>query len=74
MARRPKHPRKEIEPILRQAEQQGFTIRHPFGHWGGLVCPGNCRIINIWSTPRNAGNHAKQLKRAINNCPHKTDH
>jgi hypothetical protein len=27
-------------------------------------------VISIWSTPRNPGNHAKQIARAVKRCPH----
>lgn len=70
---RPRHSKKEIEKVLQEAEDKGFTIRYPWGHWGGLICPGDCNIIAIWSTPKNTGNHAKQLRRAINRCPHRKD-
>jgi hypothetical protein len=25
-------------------------------------------IVSVWSTPRNAGNHAKLIRRVIDNC------
>ncbi len=41
-----------------------------------MYCPGNdveCRcgefcITSIWSTPKNPGNHARALRRVVNNC------
>ncbi len=44
--------------------------------WGRIYCPYNdvvCRcgqfcITSIWSTPKNADNHARQLKRVVDNC------
>jgi hypothetical protein len=30
---------------------------------GGEFC-----IASIWSTPRNPGNHARQLRRVVDNC------
>jgi hypothetical protein len=41
-----------------------------------MYCPYNdeeCRcgefcVVSIWSTPRNAGNHARALKRVVDNC------
>ena len=47
------------------------------GHaWGKIYCPNNdneCRcgefcISSVWSTPRNPVNHAKQIKRVVDNC------
>jgi hypothetical protein len=29
----------------------------------GMFC-----ITSIWSTPKNAGNHAKQIRRVVDNC------
>ena len=67
---RARHPKKQIEGVLQDAEAAGFTIRQPWGHWGGLVCPGDRPITPIWSTPKNADNHAKHLRRVIDRCPH----
>lgn len=73
MARKP-HPDKEIEAAVAHAEQLGWTVRKIKGHaWGQLYCAhadrSGCRI-SVWSTPRSAGNHARQVLRLIGNCPH----
>jgi hypothetical protein len=74
---RPKHPKKEVEEALRLAEDQGWRVEAGGSHaWGRMYCPYNdpeCRcgefcITSIWSTPKNAGNHARQLKRVVDNC------
>ncbi|MEX3961610.1 hypothetical protein AB4Y42_05235 [Paraburkholderia sp. EG286B] len=73
------HPKKEIEAVLAYAEKQGWLVKPGKSHghaWGRMYCPYNdaaCRcgefcITNIWSTPRNAGNHAYVLKRLVDNC------
>lgn len=73
------HPKKEIEAALVWAEQHGWQVRATKGNghaWGRMYCPYNeaaCRcgefcITSIWSTPRNAGNHAWVLKRVVDNC------
>jgi hypothetical protein len=76
MARRP-HPKAEVEAALRHAEQQGWRVEVGGSHaWGRMYCPYNahdCRcgefcITSIWSTPKNAGNHARQLLRIVNKC------
>jgi hypothetical protein len=67
---RPRHSKKEIEDVLRIAEQRGFTVLHPWGHWGALRCPGDCRMTAIFSTPANSGNHARALQRFMDRCPH----
>jgi len=46
------------------------------GHaWGQILCAyaqrGGCRV-SVWSTPRSPENHAKQLRRAVDKCPHQT--
>lgn len=74
---RPTHPHKEVEASLKHAENQGWRIKIGGSHaWGKIYCPYNdaeCRcgefcITCIWSTPRNPGNHARALKRVVDNC------
>jgi len=74
---RKKHPKKEIEAALKYAEKHGWTIKVAGGHaWGKMYCPNNdkeCRcgefcISSIWSTPRNPVNHARQIRRIVDNC------
>lgn len=77
MAARPSHPNKEIEAVVSEAEVEGWTWRKVNGHaWGQLLCAHHdrdgCRI-SIWSTPRNPENHAKQIRRVIDRCPHKEE-
>lgn len=76
MARR-SHPKKEVEDALRHAEEHGWRVELGGSHaWGKMYCPDNdkdCRcgefcITSIWSTPKNAGNHAKGLRRVVDNC------
>lgn len=74
---RPRHPNKEIEAALTHAESSGWDIRLGGSHaWGRMLCPchdGACGtrehcITSIWSTPRNATNHARQLRRVVDRC------
>jgi hypothetical protein len=76
MSRR-SHPKSEIEAALAYAEQNGWRVELGGSHaWGKIYCPYNdqeCRcgifcITSIWSTPKNAGNHAKQIRRVVDNC------
>lgn len=71
------HPNKEIEAALRHAEARGWRIKVGGSHaWGRIFCPFNskeCRcgdycITCVWSTPRNAGNHARAIYRVVDNC------
>lgn len=77
------HPKQEVEEALRYAEKNGWHVEVGGSHaWGRIYCPYNdkeCRcgefcIASIWSTPRNAGNHARQIRRVVDKCiPHKGD-
>lgn len=76
MARR-RHGNKEIEAALTYAEAYGWRIEMARGHaWGRLYCPWkdeDCRcgefcIVSVWSTPRNAAAHAKQIRRVVDYC------
>lgn len=71
------HPKSEIEAALKYAEQNGWKIDVGGSHaWGKIYCPyndkecrcGNFCIASIWSTPKNSGNHAKQIRRVVDNC------
>ena len=74
---RSKHPCKEIETVLRFAEDCGWRVEPGGSHaWGRIYCPYNdaeCRcgefcITSVWSTPKNPGNHARALRRVVDNC------
>lgn len=72
---RARHPKKEIEGALRDAEAAGWTVTAtPSGHrWGVIRCGETNRSgcqMSIWSTPRNTGIHARQVRRFIARCPH----
>lgn len=76
MTKRPKHPNKEIENAILYAEQKGWRYKNvgKSAHaWGRLLCSLPTREgcqMSIWSTPRNTFNHAEQIRRAIDKCPH----
>jgi len=72
---RPRHPKKEIEDAVTYAEVRGWVVEISNGHaWGKLYCPfrdpEGC-IVSVWSTPRSAGNHARQIMRAVDRCSEK---
>ena len=70
---RNRHPKKEVEDALQYAEAHAWTvIDTASGHrWGVATCPGDCSPpMSIWSTPRNPGNHARQIMRNVDRCPH----
>ncbi|HEB55394.1 MAG TPA: hypothetical protein ENI98_03625 [Gammaproteobacteria bacterium] len=74
---RKKHSKQDVENALQYAEAKGWHIEVGGSHaWGKMYCPYNdkdCRcgefcITSIWSTPRNAANHAKQIRRVVDHC------
>jgi hypothetical protein len=71
---RPTHPNKEIEAAVGHAEHLGWTVWMAKGHaWGRLYCAHHDRdgcMISVWSTPKNTGNHAKDILRKIGKCAH----
>jgi hypothetical protein len=76
MTKRSKHPIKEIEEAIQYAEEKGWTYKDSgkSSHsWGRLFCPLHTREghqMSIWSTPRNAYNHAEQIHRQVDRCLH----
>ena len=78
MATRSKHPKKEVEAAIAHAEKHGWRVSVGGHHaWGKIYCPygksPECRcgehcIAGIWSTPKDPGNHAKQIRRVVDNC------
>ncbi len=77
MTKRKLHPKPEVEKTLKYAEEHGWRIEVGGSHaWEKMYCPHNnkeCRcgefcVSSIWSTPKNPGNHAKQIKRVVDNC------
>jgi hypothetical protein len=73
---RSKHPNKDIEQSLRYAESKGWRYQPSGGSahaWGRMLCPLPSReghSMSIWSTPKSAENHAKQIKRNVEACEH----
>lgn len=71
---RPRHPSKEIEYAVRYAESLGWELRWPASHARGrLYCPHRGRDgckFSVWSTPRDADNHARHIRREVDRCPH----
>ncbi len=74
---RRKHSKSEVEKALRYAESRGWRVEIGGSHaWGKIYCPFNdeaCRcgefcIASIWSTPKSPGNHARQIRRVVDNC------
>jgi hypothetical protein len=71
---RPRHPKPVIEKAIQYAEGLGWTAELSNGHaWGRLFCPQSTRegcIVSVWSTPRSPENHARQIRKVVDRCPH----
>lgn len=71
-----KHQNKHIRDAIAYAESRGWRFVKAGGHahvYGELYCPANARegcIIRVHSTPRNPQDHARDLRRRIDSCPH----
>lgn len=77
---RNKHSKKEVEAALSYAESKGWRVEDGGGGhaWGRMYCPykdvetpcrgGTYCKTSIWSTPKDAGTHAFQLRRVVDNC------
>lgn len=72
-----RHSKPEVEEALQYVEKHGWRVERGGSHcWGKIYCPYNskeCRgggfcITSISSTPRSSGNHAKQIRRVVDNC------
>jgi hypothetical protein len=70
------HSNKHIQEAIRYAESQGWVVTQagPRAHiWGMLWCPRHARDgcrIHIMSTPQSPENHARDIRRAVDRCPH----
>lgn len=71
---RPRHPNKHIEKAVKYAESLGWRVEISRAHgWGHLLCPQATRegcIVGVWSTPKNPENHARHIRREVDQCPH----
>lgn len=69
---RSRHPKQEVEEAVQYAEACGWTVRK-MGHWGRIFCPrhdqNGCQF-GVNGSPANAGNHARQIRRAVDRCVH----
>lgn len=72
-----RHPNKAIEAALGYARAHRWSVIKSGGGsahaWGVVRCPGDCPQVSIYSTPRVAENHARDLRRAVDRCPHRTE-
>jgi hypothetical protein len=70
------HPNKHIRAAVEYAISKGWRLvkSGPRAHaWGRLLCPRKARngcIISVYGTPRVPENHARYIRRLIDDCPH----
>lgn len=62
-----------MEQALASAEARGWRVdvRHNGHVWGRLLCPNRNRLgcqVSVSSTPRNAGNEARRIRRFVEGC------
>ena len=68
---RPRHPKKEIEDALVEAEAAGWAVVKRSGHthaWGLIRCGPGCCSMSVYSTPRVPENEAARIRRALRRC------
>lgn len=74
---RDRHPRKELEAVVEYAEEQGWEIRLGKRHAKfKLYCKHHDRDgckVPVWGTPVDVNDHAKDVRRAIDRCPHRNE-
>lgn len=72
---RAKHPKKQVEAALKEAEEVDFRVESGRGHWGVIYCPGiregKCPPFSVNGSPKNADNEGKRIRRFVARCPHK---
>jgi len=70
------HPNKHIRAAVEYAVANGWTLRKagPRAHiWGRLYCRLGTRngcSRAVYSTPKHPEDHAKDIRRAVDRCPH----
>ena len=69
-----RHPDKHIAEAIEYAESRGWRVMPSKGHpWAIIYCPLRARDgckMSVYSTPRNPEDHAKDILRFVDACPH----
>jgi len=72
MTGRSRHTDKDVEASVAYAESCGWRVEEGKNHAKfKLYCPQADRsgcIVYVYSTPKNAGNHARDIVRSIDKC------
>ena len=70
------HSNKHIREAIRYVEGKGWSVTKAGARahiWGILLCPHSSREgcrIRVMSTPRSPENHARDIRRDADRCPH----
>src|SRR4051794_3245438 len=79
MSPRNRHPNKDVQKALEEAEDEGaeLELRGKKGHaWGRLYCGRGgqrpCCLL-VWSTPKSPHALAKDIRSFMRKCPHKPE-
>lgn len=66
MGRRP-HSKQQIERALKDAEVAGLSVTDATGkgHSSHIISGDKPHPFRVWPTPKNADNHAKQIRRHV---------
>lgn len=71
------HPAKEVSDAIEYALSLGWRFVRGSGHcYGTLRCQFADRTgcqVRVFSTPENAGQHARWIRHKIDACPHEND-
>ncbi|MFH5804385.1 hypothetical protein [Alienimonas sp. DA493] len=70
------HPNKHIREAIEYALSRGWRLEKAGGsshNWGTLLCGAGSRggcIQRVYSTPRSPENHANDIRKKVDRCPH----
>lgn len=69
-----RHQYKDVASAIGYAKAAGWDVdeRHAGHIWGYLLCGKGCKV-RVHSTPRNQGDHAKDLRWGVDRCPHRDE-
>lgn len=71
------HPKKDIrEALYDAAAADGFEVEDTSAHghgWGYVRCKECGQKFSVWSTPKSATSHAKQIRQFMRRHSHKDE-
>ena len=67
------HSKKQVRAALDEADAAGFDVHDTSSHghsWGYIQCTADKQRMSVWSTPRDADVHAKQIRQFLTRHSH----